>query len=101
MMGSSGAKAAAERAALELPVRYVNAQDNSATGAGASRNLGARHADLTDFIAFLDDDDYWSPFFLERTLGRIDETGADSSGAGRPCPTATRPVPTPGVRRKA
>ena len=79
--GSSGAKAAAERAALELPVRYVNAQDSLATGAGASRNLGARHADPADFIAFLDDDDYWSPFFLERTLRRIDETGADLVGS--------------------
>jgi glycosyltransferase involved in cell wall biosynthesis len=81
-VGSSGAKAAAERAALELPVRYVNAQDSPAIGAGASRNLGARHADPTDFIAFLDDDDYWSPFFLERTLGRIDETGADLVASG-------------------
>ena len=79
--GSSGAKAAAERAALELPVRYVNAQDSPVTRAGASRNLGARHADPTDFIAFLDDDDYWSPFFLERMLRRIDETGADLVGS--------------------
>jgi glycosyltransferase involved in cell wall biosynthesis len=69
--GSPGTRATVERVGRERPVRYVDASALPVRGAGASRNLGAREVEPTGFLAFLDDDDYWSPLFLEKTLRRI------------------------------
>src|SRR6478735_3814841 len=45
-------------------------------GIAVARNRGAREA-TTEWLAFLDADDWWQPPFLERTLAAIDRFGAD------------------------
>jgi len=46
-------------------------------GPGKARNIGAVRAS-TDYIAFLDDDDYWHPSYVERTMARFrSETAID------------------------
>ncbi|MGQ0766894.1 MAG: glycosyltransferase [Gemmatimonadota bacterium] len=66
-----------------------------ARGASAARNAGLAVAS-GEFLAFLDDDDVWSPLYLERQVGHLEsrpdaglsyadhvEIGPSSSGAGR------------------
>jgi glycosyltransferase involved in cell wall biosynthesis len=50
-------------------------------GPGAARNIGASRAQ-TDWIAFLDADDVWDPWFLERVTGAIRRFGADFGSSG-------------------
>ena len=47
-----------------ISVVYLDGSANDPKSAGASRNLGAS-CTTGDYLAFLDDDDYWSPRFLE------------------------------------
>lgn len=50
-------------------IRYV-AQPQAHQGAPAARNRGARES-RADYIAFLDDDDAWLPYKLERQVARM------------------------------
>jgi len=45
-------------------------------GCGKPRNIGARNCD-TKFIAFLDDDDWWDPGFIENIIKKFEDTNAD------------------------
>lgn len=56
-------------------------------GVAASRNRAVGEA-TTEFIAFLDADDWWSADKVERQLRRIRETGADACYSGRELMTA-------------
>ncbi len=49
---------------IEIPTRYYYQQN---MGAGAARNCGADKAN-GEFIAFLDQDDYWFPTKLEKQI---------------------------------
>lgn len=62
---TDGTRQVAEGFAGRLNVRYLY-QANSGLPASA-RNLGLRHTD-TDFVAFLDSDDWWSPSKLEVSM---------------------------------
>ncbi|MGK2909941.1 MAG: glycosyltransferase family 2 protein [Sphingobium sp.] len=57
-----------------FPVHYV--RNTAAKGACGSRNLGAFHSG-GEWIAFLDDDDVWSPHFLERVMGQAGQGDVD------------------------
>lgn len=54
----------------EVPVRYVSARGRTQQTAGSSRNLGVAHT-TGSLLAFLDDDDAWSPQFLEQVITRM------------------------------
>ena len=58
----------------EIPVSYVRNPD--LPGASGSRNVGAARATGT-LIAFLDDDDKWTPQFLSRAVDIMGRTGTD------------------------
>jgi glycosyltransferase involved in cell wall biosynthesis len=48
-----------------LPITLLNLPVNQ--GASAARNMGLKHA-TGDYIAFLDADDLWSPYYIETML---------------------------------
>ncbi len=60
-------------------VRLVSTAVNG--GIAVARNRGAREAS-TEWLAFLDADDWWEPAFLERTLAAIGRFNADFGSAG-------------------
>ena len=45
-------------------------------GCGKPRNIGARNCDST-LIAFLDDDDWWEPTYIEKIIKNFEDTNAD------------------------
>jgi GT2 family glycosyltransferase len=57
-------------------IDFRDSSGSSNPGASWSRNVGARGA-VTEYLAFLDDDDMWLPTYIERQLDRIDQRGAD------------------------
>lgn len=57
-------------------VRFVAIHQDNA-GASEARDAGARAA-TGDWIAWLDDDDFWIPEKLELQMARLRETGADA-----------------------
>lgn len=59
-----------------LPVDYRVRADEGPRTAGGSRNCGAAGAEV-EFLAFLDDDDWWEPDFLQEVLGAIRRGAAD------------------------
>lgn len=66
--------AALIRLAGSIPLRVFSLPPLS--GPSISRNLGAWEAE-TDYVAFLDDDDEFTPRYLEMMTARISEVGAD------------------------
>ncbi len=76
---STDGSAALVRAAAIGNLELVSSERNQ--GAGASRNLGVRHA-TTDWIAFLDADDIWKPAFVEQVSAAIARYGADFASCG-------------------
>lgn len=53
------------RKVLELGSDKITLIQQSNAGVSAARNVGVSHTNC-DFIAFLDGDDVWSPFYLEK-----------------------------------
>ena len=77
-LGNSSTRRTVERFAGGSPISvfYLDGSANNPKSAGASRNLGA--ASITgDYLAFLDDDDYWSPRFLEVAFDTLHREGHD------------------------
>jgi glycosyltransferase involved in cell wall biosynthesis len=56
-------------------------RSDSSRGVSAARNVGLRHARAT-WVAFLDDDDLWSPEKLQRQLGSAEQVGAGFAYCG-------------------
>src|SRR4051794_20490219 len=67
------------RAAGLPDVVLVETETNG--GIAVARNRGAREAE-TEWLAFLDADDWWQPTFLERTMAAIELFDADFASAG-------------------
>jgi len=55
---------------FNLPIKYI--KNSKSKGAQFSRNVGLSESN-GDFIAFLDDDDYWLPQKIEKQLDYIEE----------------------------
>jgi glycosyltransferase involved in cell wall biosynthesis len=66
---TDGSTDIAVRYAKQYPekVRYLEHEDHQNRGMSATRNLGLREAQ-GDYIAFLDSDDIWLPYKLERQV---------------------------------
>lgn len=62
--------------AQTVPVRHRTIIDYDGNGPSHVRNLGIEAA-LTEWVAFVDDDDYLYPQHLELLLARAQSTGAD------------------------
>ena len=58
------------------PDVIITTIDTQAEGAAATRHRGLMQAQ-TDWVAFLDSDDWFEPFHLKALLGYAQETGAD------------------------
>ena len=56
--------------------RIVIVRTSPRIGPGRSRNIGARNSD-TNYIAFLDDDDWWDSGYIENTIRKFEDTNAD------------------------
>lgn len=63
-------------AARGLPVRFVRGEAGIG-GASASRNRGAAES-TAGAIAFLDDDDWWHPTYLERVAAVLEDATVDA-----------------------
>lgn len=55
---------------------YLDSHEGSSGTAGGSRNSAAKIA-LGSLLAFLDDDDFWAPTYLERMVAALEESGSD------------------------
>ncbi|WP_162242652.1 glycosyltransferase family 2 protein [Cellulomonas sp. Leaf395] len=77
-LGSAATQAlvASLDAASDVPVRYLDSSGPQAGTAGASRNAGTVLVQ-TEVVAFLDDDDLWSPGFLRSTVTALQDGGHD------------------------
>jgi glycosyltransferase involved in cell wall biosynthesis len=56
---------------------YWNLQDNSKKYGAVSRNYGLKMMATTQWIAYLDDDNYWLPNHVETLMDSIKNTNAD------------------------
>ena len=65
-------------------IKIVNLEENQKTiygfGPGSIRNFGINLAE-GDYISFLDDDDYWLSFKLERQIKRLSESNSKMSNS--------------------
>ncbi|NLL38146.1 MAG: glycosyltransferase [Clostridiales bacterium] len=59
-------------------IRVIH-QEN--TGVSGARNAGIK-ASSSEYIAFLDSDDYYKPDMLDKLIGALKNSGADSAGCG-------------------
>ncbi|WP_454131175.1 glycosyltransferase family 2 protein [Microbacterium lacticum] len=59
---------------LDVRVQYLH-RTEGAPGASASRNAGFA-ATISEYVAFLDDDDYWKPEYLLDASRALDASGA-------------------------
>lgn len=72
----------AERCRQQYPDRIEIIENRRNMGVAASRNAAIRKA-VTEYIAFLDADDWWSPEKLELQLEVLNRLGADACYSGR------------------
>ncbi|MEY2849917.1 MAG: hypothetical protein RI885_2584 [Actinomycetota bacterium] len=77
-LGSAATRALVDEVAggASIPVRYLDGSGLDPKTAGASRNLGASRA-TADYLAFLDDDDYWHEDFLDSTRSLLESGSHD------------------------
>lgn len=77
-LGNSSTRLVVERLgnSSPIPVVYLDGSSGEHKSAGASRNLGAGST-TGEYLAFLDDDDYWDPRFLEVTREALESNGHD------------------------
>ena len=82
-LNSPAVRTLVENVAATSPVtfHYVDASGLPKKSAGASRNAGVATA-AYPLLAFLDDDDYWFPTYLERCAAANVDTGAELILAG-------------------
>ncbi|WP_349426423.1 glycosyltransferase [Microbacterium sp. LWS13-1.2] len=56
-----------QQAKTHVRIILITLSESDKRGASRSRNAGVEHV-TGEFVAFLDDDDYWDPDFIARTL---------------------------------
>ena len=66
----------------EYPIHYIYISPSESRGGNYARNKGIRLA-KGEYIAFLDDDDYWLPTKIEKQVKLIEEKGCDLVHCGR------------------
>ena len=76
------AKIVREMAEADKRIRYIRQETNQ--GVAAARNRGVREAN-SEWIAFLDSDDMWTPDKLSRQFDRVKQTGAALVYTGARC----------------
>lgn len=67
---------------LGLPIRYLSIPPNESRGGNYARNVGIRSA-KGEYIAFLDDDDYWKPEKIAKQVVLIKEKKCEMVHCGR------------------
>ena len=58
------------------PIKYIYIPKDESKGGNHARNVGIMHA-VGEYVAFLDDDDYWLPNKIERQVALIQEKKCD------------------------
>lgn len=74
--------ARANKYAREYPDRILVIENENNVGVAVARNIAVQNAG-TEYVAFLDADDWWSSEKIERQLEIIEMTGADACYSGR------------------
>lgn len=62
----------AESVCKHYPVKYIYIPKEESTGGNHARNVGVKSTDA-EYVAFLDDDDYWLPNKIEKQVQLIEE----------------------------
>lgn len=65
-----------------LPIRFISIPKEESRGGNYARNLGIKAA-RGEYIAFLDDDDYWLETKIEKQVELIERTGCELVHCGR------------------
>ena len=63
-------------------IRFINITLDESRGGNYARNVGIRSSN-GEYVAFLDDDDYWLPTKIEKQVSLIDEKNCDLVYCGR------------------
>lgn len=65
-----------------LPLQYIHIKKEESRGGNYARNIGIRAA-KGEYIAFLDDDDYWLPTKIEKQVALIESKDCELVHCGR------------------
>lgn len=65
-----------------LPLRYIHIPKRESKGGNYARNLGIKSA-KGEYVAFLDDDDYWLPTKIEKQVALIESKDCELVHCGR------------------
>ena len=66
----------------EYPIQYIYISPTESRGGNYARNKGIKAA-KGDYVAFLDDDDYWLPTKIEKQVKLIEKKGCELVHCGR------------------
>lgn len=66
----------------EYPIQYIYISSDESKGGNYARNKGIKAA-KGEYIAFLDDDDYWLPNKIEKQMSLIESKGCELVYCGR------------------